>query len=262
MPTVEIVEPVAHQGSPVVAQPAAVRHDRGQGEAAPWVGVLLKTPSTTVTRVMPASPAEHAGIRAGDEIRSLDGLPVVDGRDFIARVQRLEVGARAKIVLLRGGKDLSFDVSLEPRPDRMTLALAMIGKRAPDFALPVIHGSYPAKLADLSGHVVIVDFWATWCGPCAMSLPHLKEWQTKYDARGLRVIGLSNEDAAEIALYGTENKVTYTLARDGDNSVGGSYFVAALPMLVIIDKTGIVRHVELGAGDFDEVERILVSLLK
>ena len=227
----------------------------------PWVGIRFHPPHADVAQVVPGSPAERAGIKLGDQILSLDGKLISDPREFIRRIQELEVGSIVTIVVTRGGKQLSIVASLEPRPDPSALVQTLVGKPAPDFALPVISGASSAHLADLAGHVVIVDFWATWCGPCKVALPFLNEWQHKYDARGLRIVGLSNEEATEIAGYATDNGVTYTLARDADDTVANRYFVGAIPMLVIIDKAGVVRHVELGSGDVDTVEAVLVNLL-
>jgi peroxiredoxin len=235
---------------------------RKKREVPPWVGVIVHPPHANVAQVIPGSPADRAGMKVGDDIVSLDGKPVADQRDFISRIQKSKVGSSVTVVVSRGGKEVSIVVLLERRPDRRALAQTLVGKPAPDFALPVISGSYPAKLADLAGHVVIVDFWATWCGPCSLALPHLNEWQKKYEARGLRVVGLSSEEPNEIARYATDNKVGYTLARDKDDIVAAAYLLAGLPMLVVIDKTGVVRHVELGAGDFSAVEAVVVDLLK
>ena len=227
-----------------------------------WVGVMLHPPRASVAQVMPGSPAERAGIKAEDEIVSLDGKPVADGMDFINRIRQSQVGSSVTIVVSRGGNNVSIAVTLEQRPDPQTVARSLVGKPAPDFALPVITGPNTATLADFAGHVVIVDFWATWCGPCKLTLPHLNEWEKKYDARGLRVVGISSEEPNAIARYATDNRLGYTLARDEDDKIARSYLLGGLPMLVVIDKTGIVRHIEIGVGNFDALEAIVVDLLK
>ena len=99
-----------------------------------------------------------------------------------------------------------------------------------------LSGPAVGKLADVRGHVAIVDFWATWCGPCAMAMPHLVELGHKY--KDLRIVGISDEDTADITKYVADHGIDYTIARDVDDVVTGHYLVTGLPTLVIIDKAG------------------------
>jgi thiol-disulfide isomerase/thioredoxin len=178
-----------------------------------------------------------------------------------------KAGATITMVVLRGAADdhqrrVTVAVRPEPRPDMTAMVHQTLwGKPAPDFTLPIVSGPYPAKLAELAGHVVIVDFWATWCGPCIIAMPHLNEWQKKYAGAGLRIVGISSEEKDVIQAFVVDNRIEYTIARDEDDKVARSYVVAALPMMVVIDKTGTVRYTGLGAGDFDALEATIVRLL-
>lgn len=227
-----------------------------------WLGVMFDGHggTTRVQSVVAGGPASHAGLQAGDVITKIDAQPVAKAEDVILRVRDEKPGATLHLTLSRGGKEMPLDVTLEKRPDLDELQGRFVGQPAPDFALAAMSGPTSAKLADLKGHVVIVDFWATWCGPCAMAMPHLVDLAHRY--KDLRVVGISDEDEGDIRAYVAAHKIDYTIARDADDVVTGHYLVTGLPTLVIIDKAGVVRALHVGAGDFDTIEAEVQQYLK
>jgi thiol-disulfide isomerase/thioredoxin len=227
-----------------------------------WLGVMFDGHggTTRVQSVVAGGPAAHAGLQAGDVITKIDAQSVAKAADVILRVRGEKPGATLHLTLSRAGNEMPLDVTLEKRPDLDELQGRFVGQPAPDFALAAMSGPTSAKLADLKGHVVIVDFWATWCGPCAMAMPHLVDLAHKY--KDLRVVGISDEDEADIRSYVAAHKIDYTIARDADDVVTGHYLVTGLPTLVIIDKAGVVRALHVGAGDFDTIEAEVQQYLK
>jgi thiol-disulfide isomerase/thioredoxin len=227
-----------------------------------WLGVMFEGHggTTRVQSVVGGGPASHAGLQPGDVITKIDAQSVAKAADVILRVRDEKPGATLHLTLSRGGKEMPLDVTLEKRPDLDELQGRFVGQPAPDFALAAMSGPTSAKLADLKGHVVIVDFWATWCGPCAMAMPHLLDLAHRY--KDLRVVGISDEDESDIRAYVAAHKIDYTIARDADDVVTGHYLVTGLPTLVIIDKAGVVRALHVGAGDFDTIEAEVRQYLK
>jgi peroxiredoxin len=222
------------------------------GQAKPWIGIEIGDGErgVLIKGVRDKTPAADAGLKPGDQVLSIDGRAVKAPQDLINCVQEKGVGTQVILRVLRGDKELEVKLRLAPRPDEaQMLRDGLVGKPAPDFALAASEGPYPAKLADLKGQVVVIEFWATWCGPCRSTLSTLSGWQKKYGDKGLRVVGISTEDIGTIAPFAKKKKLAHTVASDGDAKVTGAYGVPAIPTLVIVDRQGVVRYAEVGAGD-------------
>lgn len=118
---------------------------------------------------------------------------------------------------------------------------------APNFTLEDISGK-PISLSDVKGKVVIVDFWATWCGPCLMSIPELVDLQDKYKTKGLVVVGISVDDdnvsKGELIAFKEKMRINYPILRANDK-VYVDYFGRtsgfSIPTLFVIDREGKVR---------------------
>lgn len=138
------------------------------------------------------------------------------------------------------------------------------GTSAPDFVLPARDGT-SVRLSDLKGQVVMVNFWATWCGPCRQEMPLLGQLQTKYEPLGFTVLGVNVEpdsEAAKAWLKGVA--VDFPILFDRRNAVAESFGVEGMPSSVFIDRTGNVRYVHRGykPGDESKYADMIRSLAK
>jgi peroxiredoxin len=121
-----------------------------------------------------------------------------------------------------------------------------VGQPAADFVLRSL-GSANIRLSEHRGEVVLINFWATWCGPCRQEMPLLDELYTKYQRAGLTVLGVNiDAPAAQAADMVQVLKVTYPVLIDDRQEVSRLYQIGTMPLTVLIDRQGVVRYVSQG----------------
>ena len=123
----------------------------------------------------------------------------------------------------------------------------LIGNVAPDFILQTLDGKN-LKLSDLRGKAVMLNFWATYCGPCKIEMPWFVELQEEYGPQGFQIVGVANDDASteDIAKFAKEMGVNYPILL-GKESVGQSYGgVSVLPISFFLDRDGKLIAREFG----------------
>lgn len=123
---------------------------------------------------------------------------------------------------------------------------SFVGKPLPKFTMKSTKGETITN-ASLKGKVVLLDFWATWCGPCKAASPAVQKFHTNYGAKGLKVIGADTFESGPsgAAKYAKQHGYTYTFGEKADGlalSMGAN----AIPLFVLVDKKGVVRKVWTG----------------
>lgn len=123
------------------------------------------------------------------------------------------------------------------------------GQPAPNFKIVTTTGQ-PVTLNNYRGHVLVVDFFATWCQPCRQSIPHLVEMNRKYGKQGLQILGLSADEDGERAVkaFANEYHINYPLALAGD-AVTADFGIRSVPVMFVVDKKGVVAEVYRGFSD-------------
>lgn len=162
-------------------------------------------------------------------------------------------------------------VSLEREIESGKKLLAVIGKDAIPLNVETWVNGDPIATDELKGKVVLLDFWAIWCGPCIVTFPHLREWHEKYSDKGLVIVGLTKyynyewkgdaerptrateelpheQELEMLKKFAEHHKLHHRFAIQVDNSMAEFYAVTGIPHVVVIDQTGKVRMIRVGSG--------------
>ena len=123
---------------------------------------------------------------------------------------------------------------------------ALVGAEAPDFALKSASGEN-MRLSEYRGEVVMINFWATWCGPCRQEMPLLDDLYGRYQRVGFQLLGVNIDDDSRRAMNMVEELgVKFPVLFDEAKEVSRLYEVEAMPVTVLVDRSGKVRHVHHG----------------
>ncbi len=245
-----------------------------------WLGVGLRnvdaqkatgvpapagSPRVQVRHVFSGSAAEAAGIRRGDFVLAVDGRTLTGGvKEMVAIVKSHSPGQHVELKLWRDGSTRVLDVTLGTMPDRKKLVeKEWKGKPFPAATFRDVVANRPVELSDYAGHVVVVEYWATWCGPCKRAMPQLEALRRRLGGRGLRVVGVSDEDVDVIARFVRNRPIEYdAVTADTESVIASKLYVTSFPTFIVVDAKGKIAGVFTGANKVGQVEATVEKLLQ
>jgi cytochrome c biogenesis protein CcmG, thiol:disulfide interchange protein DsbE len=172
------------------------------------------------------------------------------------------IGAAIWIVLAAGLPDRSRLNALTSTDPRGTPIAPEVGALAPPIEALDLDGAQFSLVA-LRGSPVIVNFWATWCGPCIAETPIIQTAYEAHRAEGLRVIGVdSDEPSADVMAWRVRFGLSFDLAIDHDGAVSRQYRVRGLPSTYFVGRDGIIRQIVYGPLSASGLESALTDLLR
>jgi len=180
---------------------------------------------------------------------------------LIASVLAIVIG----IMLIAGPAFLS-SLSSGSRPaleSGMQSGLPKEGARIPDFDLPTLDGRR-VRLSDLRGSPVLINFWATWCGPCKQEMPLIVEQYTWNKSKGLRVLAidtLANDNRDDMRAFVKQFNMNFDVLVDETDAIAGGWGVPGLPTTFFIDPDGFVAKVHVGQMTADQLQEYLRLIL-
>jgi peroxiredoxin len=156
----------------------------------------------------------------------------------------------------------------EAAPDILSVAGrngVKLGEPAPNIQLRDLNGRL-VTLSDLRGKVVLLNFWATWCGPCRVEMPALEQLYRTFSRKDLEILAVSTDAQGVLVTrpFQQENHLTFPILHDADYRVGLTYGARSLPMTFLVDRQGVVRHQIFGARDWaaSEAQQLVQMLMK
>ncbi len=214
-----------------------------------------------IEQVFKGTSADQAGLKAGDYILSINKQALEGRKTLLDTIHSKGVGDVVELRIGRDGKVSMQKMALSPKPEDMrSITQMLVGSEAMELEGKYYSGDI-GSLVKNKGKVVVLDFWATWCGPCRSTLPTLDALQKKYQSKGVVIIGISSENLSELTAFQASGQHGYSLFNDISQLTTKKYQAYAYPTMVLIDRKGTIQRIEVGAHPAEHIEKWIQELM-
>ena len=145
------------------------------------------------------------------------------------------------------------------RGGHIVVPMVTVGAAAPEFHAATLDAApRPRNITDYRGQVVLLNLWATWCGPCEVEMPSIEALHRRLGPKGLHVVAVSVDDPGNddrIRAFVSQHRLTFEILNEGSGAIENAYQSPGIPSTFLIDDRGIIRMKVMGAADWDSPAR-------
>jgi len=164
----------------------------------------------------------------------------------------LVLGSITAVIWINAANSVAGDIPAAPRA----------GQRLPDFALEDLDGK-PVRLSDYGGQVVLVNFWATWCPPCAKEMPGLEDFYSKHRGKGFTVLAVNvGETKSEAAAFTEQYGLEFPILLDPTYELADGLMIDGYPTSVLVGRDGYIKKVHIGYLSPEDLDHEVYPLLE
>lgn len=174
-------------------------------------------------------------------------------------VSGLVVGIGLGVLVLAGLQASGWLRGGAPSFSGAAVQSPQVGNPAPDFSLETVDGAQ-VSLSDLRGTPVLINFWATWCGPCVVEMPNIQEYYERYPGRFEVLAVNADESQREVAAFAGKMNLTFPLLLDPGNQVNSLYRLRGYPTTFLVDAEGVVQVQHIGSLSEEQIEAYLLKV--
>lgn len=239
-----------------------------QEQSAPraWFGAVCASPESglgvLLERILPGSPADAAGLRAGAVVVSVDGAATTTPEAYVALIGASSPDSTIRLGLLDGS---TVDVTLRQRPRELDdpgyLGRMMLGRALLQQTFIDVTSEETVSLVEGSAPLTVVDFWATWCGPCLVMEPAMTALRATVPDSQLRMLSISDEDPATLLAHHARSPIGWPSLRDPDGAFAASLWITSLPTWIVLNNEREVVFVAQGAHEFEAMVQFVTTTL-